>query len=163
MRKQTLARQLELHVPSFNNQQLPFVLARNARWKTNISGISGHFCKLANYGVINPPSRPPRGMHLPTPARLVGRKSGLRRNPGPEGRCAKTQSVKVGALQFALRYGTGNIKLLTYPCPHTHRPLQHIFAALQTRRDGQPRRSDRPGCVAHRLPGTVSAALACCC
>ena len=75
-------------------------MARNARWKTNISGISGHFCKLANYGVINPPSRPPRGMHLPTPARLVGRKSGLRRNPGPEGRCAKTQSGKVGVLQY---------------------------------------------------------------
>ena len=56
---------------------------------------------MANYGVINPPSRPPRGMHLPTPARLGGRKSGLRRNPGPEGRCAKTQSVKVGALQYA--------------------------------------------------------------
>ena len=95
-----LARRLELHVPGFNNQQLPFVLARNARWKTNISGISGHFCKLANYGAINPPSRPPRGMHLPTPARLGGRKSGLRRNPGPEGRCAKTQSGKVGALQY---------------------------------------------------------------
>ena len=31
-----------------------------ADFKTrNISGISGHFCKLANYGVTNPPSRPP--------------------------------------------------------------------------------------------------------
>ena len=33
-------------------------------------------------------------MHLPTPARLVGRKPGLRRNPGPEGRCAKTPSMQ---------------------------------------------------------------------
>ena len=82
-------------------------MARNARCKTNISGISGHFCKLANYGVINPPSRPPRGMHLATPARLGGRKSGLRRNPGMGARCAKTQYGKLGALQYCYQYTTG--------------------------------------------------------
>eukprot|EP01045_Picozoa_sp_COSAG04_P033646 COSAG04_NODE_7046_length_1203_cov_1.332428_1_plen_222_part_10 len=61
------------------------------------AGISGHFCKLAHYEVTNPPAPPPRGMHLPTPARLGGRKSGRSRNPGMEGRCAKTQYGKVGA------------------------------------------------------------------
>ena len=50
---------------------------------------------------INPPSRPPRGMHLAAPARLGGRKFGLRRNPGPGARCVKTHSgkLRVGALQ----------------------------------------------------------------
>ena len=53
------------------------------------------FLQMANYGVINPPSFTPRGMHLATPARLGGRKSGLRRNPGMGARCAKTQYVKL--------------------------------------------------------------------
>ena len=57
---------------------------------------------MANYGVINPPSPTPRGMHLATPARLGGRKSGLRRNPGMGARCAKTQYVKLGALQYSV-------------------------------------------------------------
>ena len=57
------------------------------------------FLQIGQLRCNKPPSPTPRGMHLATPARLGGRKSGLRRNPGPEGRCAKTQSVKVGALQ----------------------------------------------------------------
>ena len=39
-------------------------------------------------------------MHLATPARLGGRKSGLRRNPGMGARCVKTQYVKLGVLQY---------------------------------------------------------------
>ena len=63
-----------------------------------------HFWAFVQIGQLRnnpspPPAPPPRGKHLPTRTRLGRWKSGLRRNP-MEGRCAKTQYGKVGALQY---------------------------------------------------------------
>ena len=49
-------------------------------------------------------------MHLATLARLGGRKSGLRRNPGMGARCVKTQYVKLGVLQY--EYSSSSVSSL---------------------------------------------------